>query len=413
MRETDSKQAEKSYLSRTGHSAWERAKPFPPGDDDSFFESIELLSDFVVAMKLLQPSADDRILDLGAGGGWCSDLLQRLQRRPVAIDISLDMMRVARTRESRRPIPAVAGDLEHLPFADGSFDKAVCLSAMHHVPDIPSAIAEIFRVLAPGGVAVFSEPGVGHSSKPWSVTASHDFGVLEQEIHIEPFIATCEAAGFPHVYVCPISYVIPEFELTRTEWQSWQRLPLTKRPLRAMEKMSRAMLEMVGGGKDSILFEEAFAMRLVRLLQVPVEEHPFIIAAKSAERRRHRSKYSAVIKVASWNAEAQAGAPVAAAVTVTNHGSLTWPARSESSTGHVRLGIQLLDGDGHLVIRDFARCELPHDVPPGGSASVDARFNAPGDPGSFRIKFDLVAEGVCWFEPSGTQAPSRPLIVRA
>jgi ubiquinone/menaquinone biosynthesis C-methylase UbiE len=413
VRETDSKQAEKAYLSRTGRSDWERAKPFPSGDDDSFFESIELLSDFVVAMKLLQPSADDRILDLGAGGGWCSDLLQRLQRTPVAIDISLDMMRVARTRASRRPIASVAGDLEHLPFADGAFDKAVCLSAMHHVPDIPSAIAEIFRVLAPEGVAVFSEPGVGHASKPWSVTASHDFGVLEQEIHIEPFIATCEAAGFPHVYVCPISYVIPEFELTKGEWRSWQRLPRTKRPWRAMEKMSRAMIEMVGGGKESILFEEAFAMRLVRLLQVPVEEHPFIIAAKSAERRRNRSKYSAVIKIDSLPAEVPVSGQVHGRITLTNHGSSTWQARNDSNTGQVRLGVQLLDRDGHLVVRDFARCELPHDVPPGGSAAVEVVFHAPDDAELFRIKFDLVAEGVCWFEPSGTQAPSRPLLVRS
>jgi hypothetical protein len=284
---------------------------------------------------------------------------------------------------------------------------------MHHVPAIPSAVAEIFRVLTPDGVAVFSEPGVGHASKPWSVTASQDFGVLEQEIHIEPFIATCEAAGFPHVYVCPISYVIPEFELTRTEWRSWQQLPRTKRPLRAVEKMSRALIEMVGGGKNSILFEEAFAMRLVRLLQVPVEEHPFIIAAKSAERRRHRAKYSAVIKIESFPAEAVAGGPVLATVSVTNHGASAWRAGSASNTGQVRLGIQLLDHDAHLVVRDFARCELPHDVPPGGSASIGARFAAPGEAGSFRIKFDLVAEGVCWFEPSGTQAPARPLIVRS
>lgn len=215
----NSKQAEKLYLARTGGSAWEREKPFPPGDTDTFDESLELLSDFLVGVKLLRPSEHDRTLDLGAGGGWCSDLLQRLRRTSVAVDISLDMLRVARTRRTRRPISAVAGDLEQLPFLDGTFNKAICLSAIHHVPNIPKALRELARVLAADGVAVFSEPGVGHSTKPWSLSASQDFGVLEQDIDIEPFIESCEAAGFSHVYVCPMSYTIPEFELTKHEWR--------------------------------------------------------------------------------------------------------------------------------------------------------------------------------------------------
>ena len=111
----DSKQAEKTYLSRTGGSTWEREKPFSPPGTDMFEESLELLIDFVVVMKLLRPSSDDRIVDLGAGGGWCSDLLQRLNRTPVAVDISLEMLRGA-VSLTRVPI-GVAGDLRLLPRA--------------------------------------------------------------------------------------------------------------------------------------------------------------------------------------------------------------------------------------------------------------------------------------------------------
>ena len=99
----DSKQAEKTYLSRTGGSAWEREKPFSPPGDETLDDSLELLHDFAVAAKLLQPSADDRIVDLGAGGGWCSDLLQRLNRKSVAVDISLEMLQVSRERRTRVP----------------------------------------------------------------------------------------------------------------------------------------------------------------------------------------------------------------------------------------------------------------------------------------------------------------------
>jgi SAM-dependent methyltransferase len=404
----DSKDAEKDYLRRTGGSAWEREKPFSPAGTDNFEEGLELLNDFVVALWLLQPSAADRILDLGAGGGWCSDLLRRLSRRSVAVDISLDMLRIARQRGS---IPAVAGDLERLPFRDGAFDKAICLSALHHVPDMGAAIREIHRVLGDEGVVVFSEPGAGHADKPWSVAATRDFGVLEQEVLIEPTIQLCRDAGFRHVHVCPISYVIPEFELTDGEWRQWMRLPRTKRPLRALEKMWRGFLEFVGAGKEDVLFEEAFAMRLVRLLQVPVQEHPFIVATKGEERRRRRPTYRAGLTVTRLAASAAAGAVVQASVSAVNRGSVPWRSSGATGAGHVQLGMQLLDADSRVIDKDFARCPLPRDVAPGESVDLAASFKAPPVPGAYLLKFDLVCEGMTWFEPVGSDVVVRPLSV--
>jgi ubiquinone/menaquinone biosynthesis C-methylase UbiE len=406
----DSKQAEKQYLSRTGGSAWEREKPFSPPGDDTLEDSLELLHDFAVAAKLLQPAPSDRIIDLGAGGGWCSDLLQRLNRNPIAVDISLEMLRVSRERTARAPIKAVAGDFEQLPFLDGSFDKAICLSALHHVPDMKKGVFEIARVLNATGVAVFSEPGAGHATMPASVTATQDYGVLEQEVLIEPFIETCHAAGFRQVRVCPIAYVIPEFELSLDEWRAWQRLPRTKRPLRAMEKMWRALLEFAGAGKGSVLFEEAFAMRLVRLFQQPVEEHPFFLACKGDEPSRLRSTFRAAIEVTSLPAQARAGEPVAGVVKLTNTGTARWRARPDGS-GHVRLGVQLLDAASRVIGRDFARCDLDADVAPGESRSQRATFTAPADAGDYNLKFDLVVEGVTWFEPAGTKVAVRPFRV--
>src|SRR5258708_32763770 len=110
--------------------------------------------------------------------------------------------------------------------------------------------------------------------------AAEGLGVLEQEVLVEPFSEMCQAAGFAQVHVCPTAYVIPEFELSLEEWRAWRRLSRMKRPFRAADKMLRALLEFVGAGKKSALFEEAFAMRLVRLFQRPVEEHPFILASK-------------------------------------------------------------------------------------------------------------------------------------
>src|SRR6185436_2778234 len=115
----DSKHAEKQYLARTGSPVWERLKPFSHPGADTLDESAQLLHDFAVAMMALRPAPDDVILDLGAGGCWCSDLLGRLNRRSVAVDISLDMLRTGRSRATGSTIPAAAADLESLPFRSG------------------------------------------------------------------------------------------------------------------------------------------------------------------------------------------------------------------------------------------------------------------------------------------------------
>ena len=85
----DTKQAEKEYLTRTGSAVWEQTKPFSPPGSDTLNESAGLLHDFAAALLTLQPSPDDLILDLGAGACWCSDLLGRLNRSSIALDISL------------------------------------------------------------------------------------------------------------------------------------------------------------------------------------------------------------------------------------------------------------------------------------------------------------------------------------
>ena len=298
--------------------------------------------------------------------------------------------------------------LRGLPFVDGAFDKAICLSALHHVPDMGAAVREIARVLTNKGVAVFSEPGAGHATMPASTTATQDFGVLEQEVLIEPFMDMCRAAGFAQVHVCPIAYVIPEFELTLEEWRAWTRLPRTKRPLRAMEKMWRAMLEFAGAGKQSVLFEEAFAMRLVRLFQRPVEEHPFILAAKSAEGRVRPATFRAASRSRICR---QAGTreSVTATVKASNTGSAVWPARSDTGVGHVRLGIQLLDAASGDDRAGLCALRAGGDMRPANPARSWSTFTAPAEPGAYELKFDLVAEGVTWFGPEALPLQVRPI----
>jgi Radical SAM superfamily/Iron-sulfur cluster-binding domain len=90
------------------------------------------------------------------------------------------------------------------------------------------------------------------------------------------------------------------------------------------------------------------------------------------------------------------------------------PFRSQASQGRrlVRLGAQLAREDGALIDRDYARAWLPRDLEPGGSADVKIEIPAPAAPGRYQLKFDLVSEGIDWFEACGSPTTTRGLWVR-
>jgi hypothetical protein len=79
----------------------------------------------------------------------------------------------------------------------------------------------------------------------------------------------------------------------------------------------------------------------------------------------------------------------------------------------VRLGIQLLDADRRVIAKDYARADLTADVAPGASQTLTITFRSPDREGHFNLKFDMIAEGVTWFEPTGSPVEVRPLRVDA
>jgi hypothetical protein len=77
----------------------------------------------------------------------------------------------------------------------------------------------------------------------------------------------------------------------------------------------------------------------------------------------------------------------------------------------VRLGAQLCSADGELISLDFARADLPHHLEPGASVDVVVDLPPLTEPGRYRVKLDLVNEGVDWFERCGSETTERPLWV--
>ena len=89
-----------------------------------------------------------RVLEVGCGWGELAEWIARdTGAEVVATDLSPHMVELARSRG----VVAQVADVQELPFADGEFDVAVAAWMLYHVPDLDRGLAELARVLRPGG----------------------------------------------------------------------------------------------------------------------------------------------------------------------------------------------------------------------------------------------------------------------
>lgn len=104
-----------------------------------------------------QPSG--RVLDLASGTGDVALSLAGGSRHVVGLDLTMEML----TRAALRSAAAdwIAGDMTRLPFAGASFDVVTTSYGLRNVPSLEASLAEIARVLRPGGLFVsldFNKP---------------------------------------------------------------------------------------------------------------------------------------------------------------------------------------------------------------------------------------------------------------
>jgi ubiquinone/menaquinone biosynthesis C-methylase UbiE len=120
------------------------------------------------AERMLPASRYDRVLEVGAGTGFFVINLWQAGyvAEPHATDLSGGMLEVCRWNADSLgcPIRTRLGEAERLPYGDATFDLVVGHAFLHHVPEPRDALAEMYRVLAPGGAMLIAgEPtNLGH-----------------------------------------------------------------------------------------------------------------------------------------------------------------------------------------------------------------------------------------------------------
>ncbi len=133
-----------------------------------------------IALAMLSISAGDRVLDVACGpGNFTRDFaLAAGDGLVVGVDASETMLGVAVRDTESDNVAYLRGDACDLPFSDGSFDAVCCFAALYLIEEPMQALAEITRVLAPGGrVALMSSCKRGPLPPPIASTVRGITGV--------------------------------------------------------------------------------------------------------------------------------------------------------------------------------------------------------------------------------------------
>ena len=108
--------------------------------------------------KVLHSGNLGNVTDICCGSGEALSFLSPRITRGIGVDVSMEMLTVARRRNPNPNLLFVQADATMLPLADCSFDHVITWGGVHHVNDRLTLFREIFRILKPGGRFIFREP---------------------------------------------------------------------------------------------------------------------------------------------------------------------------------------------------------------------------------------------------------------
>jgi SAM-dependent methyltransferase len=138
-------------------------------------------------IERLRLPTEARILDAGCGSGRNMVDLARYGHA-TGIELSQTSVRVARERNAGE---IIEGSITDMPFADASFDMAVCLDVIEHLEDDVGALRELRRVIAPGGSLLVTVPAY-----QWLWSNHDEINHHHRRYNASTLLGACATAGW-------------------------------------------------------------------------------------------------------------------------------------------------------------------------------------------------------------------------
>jgi SAM-dependent methyltransferase len=356
---------------------WEHhlAKPFAKPD-----EAPPILIGVATLLQGLRLVPGMTVLEFGAGTGWLSRFLTQLGCRVILLDVSSTALRIARDLYERqppigdRPPPQfLEFDGRRINLEDASVERILCFDAFHHAPNPDDVLREFGRVLKPGGIAAFAEPGPRHSRTPLSQFEMRTYGVIENDVDIHALWRTAQSCGFRDLKLA-LFHAAP-FQVSLDDYE-----------------------DLLAGGATAAKWAAATRtfLRDVR---------SFFLFKEGTERIDSRSPSGLAADVGATLVEPVIeGRPIVVDAAVTNRGSAIW-LPSDVQFGGVALGAHLHDVTGKLITFDLhweRLTEPPREIAPGETVRVRMSL-PPQSAGRYALEIDCVAAGVAWFAQLGSR----------
>jgi glycosyltransferase involved in cell wall biosynthesis/2-polyprenyl-3-methyl-5-hydroxy-6-metoxy-1,4-benzoquinol methylase len=334
--------------------------------------------DFANVAAALALPHDRRILDVGCGSGWLSEYFARLGYDVTGIDISPDLIAIARERVERVPYGAdhetplrcrfLVHDIEGAPLAD-EFDAVVCYDSLHHFEDERAVLRSLAAMTRTGGSLFILEgdrPEEGSEPEGELLEVMRAYGTLESPFGREYLRALLDEFGFA---------VVGDYVSVNGLFE-------------------RGSLE---GGRLRVEPPEVNYLLCKKVTNEPGR------AASSVPDSRKPSRPSARMTFTEgWPREVERGSTTKATLVIENTGDTLWLVGAAERAGSCMLGVRLFDEAGALVAERHGTPPLPRALAPGESATVRFELKAPHAAGLYTLKLDLVAQHVCWFEQRGS-----------
>jgi SAM-dependent methyltransferase len=128
------------------------------------------------------------VADVGCGNGF--DLRQIVPqgrcRHAFGVDLSAGMLRTLDELLPTGRLTLLQADAQRLPLGDGQVDVALCMHMLYHVPDVPAAVAELRRIVRPGGTVLASTNGADSLSEMYDLLDAAISGQLGRPASAKP-----------------------------------------------------------------------------------------------------------------------------------------------------------------------------------------------------------------------------------